>query len=164
MWTWMNPFASQCFPSDGDLMRGFSAVVSVCVMVRCADGMWDVKMTWPLPCHLAISCTFRPSGSQSPTPAHRPCPHQCSQHPWGLQSYHPGIPRAGTSLGGRGKTDPSTSPGFGGTRDGKMRCCLWARLNTSEVLLHMKIPWWVLEVAWQPLPHPCYVFRPWRSH
>lgn len=82
----------------------FSVVVSAYLMVGCGDAL-----TPPLPSgHFHFFS--RPPGSQSPTPAYRACPHQCSQHPRRLQSHHPGVPGTGSSLGGRGKADPSTLP------------------------------------------------------
>lgn len=111
--------------SDG----GFSAVVPVFVMVGCGNAL-----TPPLPS--VISCPFRPPGSQSPSPTHRPCPHQCSQHPRGLQSHQPGIPGTGSSLGGRGKADPSPPPWVWGKG---MGYCHKAGLNHLQVFSHTKI-------------------------
>lgn len=105
---WVPLPPSVVFLPDG----GFSAVVSVCVMEGCGDALTSPLLS-------VISCPFRPPGSQSPTPTHRPCPHQCSQHPRGLQPHQPGIPGTGSSLGGGGKADPLHSTlGLGTLRVG----------------------------------------------
>lgn len=108
-----------------------------------------------LPCHPVISCPFRSPGSQPATPPHGPRPHQCTQHPRGLQSHQPGTPRTGSSLGGRGKHVPFQLPGTWGQSewgDGSRRRAV---LNHLQAFSRTKIHYvWVLGGTWPPFHIP----------